>query len=262
MAFPMKCKSSLFVCLLLFTLTAFNCHGQTKNNPIYKEQDLVYQDSTYDLKEGDTILMWKKNRQFAYMYYLDSLLRKQNNLRSDTVSFDENTGTIIRKRFSQKVPPGAGNILNGLALKIFFWMVAVAFILFVGYKVLFKSSIFKRGNRRFKRADPEEVNVEELYDFGEYDSLIAGAEKNNQFNSAIRYLFLKTLKTLSDQGFINFAPEKTNKEYLKELSQNQWYQEFEKLTAGYEYAWYGKFVIGKNKYAQIKEQFLGFNGKI
>ena len=262
MAFPMKCKSVLFVCLLMFTLIAFNSNGQTKNDSISKEQDLVYQDSAYDLKESDTILMWKKNRQFAYMYYLDSLLRNQKNLRSDTVTFDENTGKIIRKRFSQNVPSAAGNMLNSLPLKIFFWMVAVAFILFIGYNVLFKSSIFKTRERRFKRTDPEEENVAELYDFVEYDSLISGAEKNNEFNTVIRYLFLKTLKTLSDKSFINFAPEKTNKDYLKEMSQNQWYEEFEKLTGEYEYAWYGKFVIGKNKYAEIKEQFEEFNGKI
>ena len=261
MAFPMKCKSVLFVCLLMFTFTAFNSHGQTKNESIPKDPNIVYEDSAYNLKESDTILMWKKNRQFTYMIYLDSLLRNQKNLRSDTVTFDENTGTIIRKRFSQKAPSAAVNILNGLPLKIFFWIVAVAFILFVGYKVLFKSSIFKTRNRRFNRTDKEE-DVAELYNFVEYDSLIANAEKNNEFNTATRYLFLKTLKTLSDKSFINFAPEKTNKDYLKEMRSNKLNNQFENLTTEYEYAWYGKFVIGKNKYAQIKEQFDNFNGKI
>ncbi len=60
--------------------------------------------------------------------------------------------------------------------------------------------------------------------------LITEAENKDEFNLATRYLFLKTLKNLADRGFINFTAEKTNKEYLKEMRQHNYYDKFRELT--------------------------------
>ncbi len=64
---------------------------------------------------------------------------------------------------------------------------------------------------------PDEESLQELNEISAYDYLVAEAENNNEYNLATRYLFLKTLKNLSDNGFIHFTSEKTNKEYLKEM---------------------------------------------
>ena len=92
--------------------------------------------------------------------------------------------------------------------------------------------------------------------------MITEAENSKQFNLATRYLFLKTLKNLSDREYINFAAEKTNKEYLKEMERNNYFSKFRELTRNYEYIWYGQFVIENEEYQKLKENFDSFNKKM
>jgi hypothetical protein len=248
----MKCKSLLFACLLVISFNGYNSKAQTKKTG--RPADSAF-------NESDTILKWRKNRQFAYMNYLDSLLKKQKYLRSDTVSFDENTGTIIRKRSSENRPSAANKVLNSQPLQVFFWVLAIAFIGFIFYKVLFENPIFKGRKKKIVLTINEEAG-HVLYDLIEYDSLIAAAERNNELNSATRYLFLKTLRNLSDKGLIDYAPQKTNKDYLQEMNGNKYFNDLAKLTWHYEYAWYGKFLVDKKKYDKMKEQFYFFNEKV
>ena len=77
-----------------------------------------------------------------------------------------------------------------------------------------------------------------------------------------RYLYLQSLKKLSDNELILFSPDKTNRIYVKELSDRIYQSEFAYLTLNYEYVWYGKFAINLSRYEQLKEQFILFNKKI
>jgi hypothetical protein len=255
MGVSMKCKVKVFVCLLLFNFQIYNGNGQTQLFPA--GGDTI---SQKDLSDNDTILKWKQSREFAYMHYLDSLLRKEKNLKADTVSINE-SGQIKRNKTEEKNNSGLIKILNSLPLKIFFWILAVLFISFISYKLFFKNGIWgKKKNRLI--TENEEGSFEALEEVSKYDALISEAENKNELNLAIRYLFLKTLRSLTDKGFIDFTADKTNKEYLKEMERNAYYNEFQKLTRNYEYTWYGKFLIDENNYQQLKAAFVSFNEKV
>ena len=271
----MKHKTKLFVCLLsLWILSSHNGYAQihdSLNSPEGKQTQQFQQDNsdsnTVDttlqkklLKDNSQILKWKQSRQFSYMHYMDSLLRKQKDLRTDTVSIDEKSGRINRIPQHIRHPSALNNILNSLPLKIFFWALALIFIAFITYKVFFKNGIFVGRKKIIVEGDEE--SLQELNEVSAYDTLIAEAENSEQFNLATRYLFLKTLKNLSDRSFINFTAEKTNKDYLKEMEQHNYFSEFRELTRNYEYTWYGKFVIDKEEYQKLKEAFDSFNKKI
>lgn len=270
----MKRKSKLFVCLLsLWILGSHNSYAQLdslnrqEGAQIQQFQQENSDTNTVDttlqkklLKDNSQIIKWKQSREFSYMHYLDSLLRKQKDLRTDTVSIDEKSGRINRVRQHTSRPSALNNILNSLPLKLFFWALALIFIVFISYKVFFKNGIFVSRKKIMKESDEE--SLQELNEVSAYDTLIAEAENSEQFNLATRYLFLKTLKNLSDRRFINFTPEKTNKEYLKEMEQHNYFGEFRKLTRNYEYAWYGKFPTDKEEYQKLKEAFDSFYKKI
>jgi hypothetical protein len=250
------------VCLLFASISlGYNGHAQTKNNfsaPVMKLQDSILLRQDFN---KDSISKWKQSREFAYMNYLDSLLRKEKNLKSDTVHLDESNGNIKRSQPSKMSHPGLNNLLNSLPFKIFFWVLALVFITYIFYKVVLKNGIFiKKKNNLF--SSEEEDALRELNEVSQYDHLISEAENKNDLNLAIRYLFLKTLKTLAEKGFIDFAAEKTNKEYLKEMQQNNYYNEFQKLTRNYEYIWYGKFLIEKKDYEIVKGEFYLFNKNV
>jgi len=256
MALSMKYKLSLFVCLLLSAFCKYNGHAQTQNFQLPPDTASQKQLSN----NNDSILKWKQSREFAYMHYLDSVLRKEKNIKADTVSIDE-SGKITRNQRSENNTSGFNKILNSLPLRIFFWALALIFIGFIFYKIFFKNGIFRRKKNKLIRQN-EDGAPHDLEEFLKYDALVSEAENKSEFNLATRYLFLKTLKNLADKGFIDFTAEKTNKEYLKEMEQNKSFNQFERLTRNYEYIWYGKFLIDQNKYQNLKEQFILFNEKV
>ena len=212
-------------------------------------------------KNNDSVLIWKKSREFAYMAYLDSLLRrKKNNLKSDTFSFSENT-TSRKKRINTADGDNSNNFLNSFPVRIFFWAIAIAFILFILYKLFFTGGLFSRDQRNIKSEPPAE-EPEQLNEYSEYSGLIRNAEMIKDYNLAVRYLYLQTLKKLSDDGMIHFAADKTNNKYVEELHGKSYQKEFASLTYNYEYVWYGKFSVALNRYEQLKEQFTSFNKTI
>ncbi|HUZ61995.1 MAG TPA: hypothetical protein VMU83_24685 [Hanamia sp.] len=272
----MRSKLKIVICLLVFFITKTETsYAQDKDstNQVSSDVEKPYkpEDSLLDLNQSgdekisfddsDKILKWKSNREFAYIHYLDSLLRKQKDIKADTVSINENSGKIIRNHKPGNQVLALNKILNSTPLKIFFWVLAIIFIGFAGYKVFFKNRIFA-----FKRnkiiANDEEGLPADLDDFSKYDALISEAENKNDFNMATRYLYLKSLKSLSEREFINYSPDKTNQDYVNEMKPNNYFNEFQSLTRNYEYLWYGKFLIDEKKYQILKEKFILFNKKV
>ncbi|MEP6584497.1 MAG: hypothetical protein ABJA90_09520 [Ginsengibacter sp.] len=209
--------------------------------------------------DNDSLQKWKSSRDFAYIAYLDSLLRNEKDLKMDTVSIDKNTGKKTRKVSSSN--KNSGKFLNGLPLQMFFWALAIFFIGFIIYKLFFANGIFAKTNTKIPE---EQANIEPegLNEHSAYENLIREAESKSDYNLSTRYLYLQTLKKLADKDLILYSPEKTNYSYVRELSKQNYMQQFASLTLNYEYVWYGKFVVSSVHYEQLKEQFNSFNKKV
>jgi len=121
--------------------------------------------------------------------------------------------------------------------------------------------LFTRGKTENYAEEPAE-EPEQLNEYSAYNSLIIEAESKNDFNLAVRYLYLQSLKKLSDAELILFSPDKTNKMYVQELDNNPYQFDFASLTLNYEYIWYGKFAINRDRYQKLKDDFISFNTKI
>ena len=230
------------------------------NNDSEDIGDTVITKTIFD-NSKDSILKWKRNPEFGYMSFLDSLLKKKkNDLRADTVNIDNNTRG--KKNKSISIPSSSSNgFLNSFPVKIFFWLIAIFFIGIILYKLFIKGGLFTKGN--IKHGDePVAEKPEKLSDYSTYNELIIEAESKSDYNLAIRYLYLQSLKKLSDRELILFSPDKTNKFYLQELGGNASQFEFASLTLNYEYVWYGKFAINRDRYQRLKEKFILFNKKI
>lgn len=210
--------------------------------------------------ESDSLLKWRQNREFAYMKYLDSLLKNSSDIRSDTVTL----GDRGRKVKSKRAPDysSMNRFLNSLPVRIFFWTLALLFIGLIFYKIFFKNGIFDGLKNKKHGSENAEDETESLREFSKYDALIAEAESNNNFNLSARYLYLKTLKMLYNEGLINFSPDKTNGEYLQEMFSHPYHKQFASLTRNYEYVWYGTFIISQPQYQKLKHEFIEFSKKI
>ena len=218
-----------------------------------------YDDSTYHAL-NDTIYKFRRSREFVYMNDLDSLLRTASHLQNDTINSDEKTGRINRKRKERNDLSAINKILNSAPLQVVFWVLAFLFIVFISYRLLSNYAIFKR-RKSYLSEQTDDEYPQELADASQYDALIEEAENKPDYNLAVRYAFLKTLKNLVDKELIIFDPSKTNKRYIEEFKAHSGTEEFESLVYNYEYVWYGKFSITIIFYEQLKAKFDFFDKK-
>jgi hypothetical protein len=95
-----------------------------------------------------------------------------------------------------------------------------------------------------------------------YTKLILQAEKEKNYRTAIRLMFLQVLKILSETNTIHYQADYTNLHYLQQLNQTKFYNEFFNVMHSYEYVWYGKFDITTDNYNAVKNDFLKLQNKI
>ncbi len=251
----MKNKFRIFL-LTLFLFTCSVLAAQENDTMIDKEDEwgLPYIDSSHSSLEK-----WKSSREFKYMGYLDSMLRKAT-LKIDTVSVKKYEGKAsesIEKDHSSWL----AQIFNFKGANGLFWVLALLFIGFIIYKVFIQSGFFS-GMKRSKNVLYDEEQEEELKATNTYDRFISDAEKAGKFNVATRYWYLKTLKNLKDAELIQYSPDKTNQEYIFELSRSPLQESFRQLTRNYEYVWYGEFFLPEDRYRKMKIPFEAFNQEV
>lgn len=93
----------------------------------------------------------------------------------------------------------------------------------------------------------------------DFDAEIENAVAKHNYRFAVRLLYLKSLKHLSDAGLIKWEIDKTNTQYIYELQNADQRTEFGSLTRQFEYVWYGEFMIDNQIYDSIANSFRNFN---
>jgi len=92
----------------------------------------------------------------------------------------------------------------------------------------------------------------------DFDILLQQAIKAENYNNAVRCLFLQTLQKLVKMGFIKWEAEKTNYDYLKEVKDKIPGSSFTELLYIYEHCWYGNQLVDGNRFPQINAIFSSF----
>ncbi len=256
----------------LFSLVRFscciNCFAQHTDSTFSNSSDTAIKQDKFYPVTGDTILRriafkpaqdslnaYRSQREFGYMHYLDSLLKHAKSLTVDTVNPNQKKKVRLRSKGN------SGSIFDTLFARALFWTLAICFIVFILYNLFLTESIFKRSPLRHIVHSVQQPE-ENMLNHGAYERLIAEAVVNKDFRLAVRYLYLQTLHKLSMSGFIHFTPDKTNYEYVKELSGKSHQNEFASLTLNYEYVWYGKFDIDQQIFDKLQNDFKQYHQKL
>lgn len=147
--------------------------------------------------------------------------------------------------------------------------VVIRFIFFLIFAIVFVALINQILGRNLssafsKKSEPESLslNIEasELQKTN-YDVLLNKALSNENYKDAVRILFLKALQQLDQSGLIVWKSDKTNYDYVKELSSHPTYNCFKRLTYFYEYVEYGDFSIDKSGFNNVESVFQEFSDK-
>ncbi len=143
---------------------------------------------------------------------------------------------------------------GGIARFILFTIVIVVLV-FVLIRI-FGGNILARGDKAIttpltiRESDPEE-HIDE----SDLEKLRTRALQQKEFRLALRLYYLMLLKELSLHGFINWKKDKTNYEYIRELSGKSFQSEFRSVTLAFERSWYGNGLIGEKEYEVLSEPF-------
>lgn len=119
-----------------------------------------------------------------------------------------------------------------------------------------------------KRIVPLSTGNEEAGDIPEdifainYQKEIDKAVAAGNFRLAVRIMFLRLLRKLSDRQLIQYKQDKTNLDYLMELSTKTWYPVFFRLTRHFEYSWYGHFEVTEDAYQIMAKEFNEFEKQL
>jgi hypothetical protein len=130
-------------------------------------------------------------------------------------------------------------------------ILAIVALVFGLTKVKFRTWISGKGATVTQEYEVEEENIHEI----DFDKDIKDAEKDGDYRRAVRLLFLRVLKNLSDGEHIYWDPNKTNHQYMYELKGTNIYSPFTKCVNVFDWVWYGEWKIDESYYHQHKPQF-------
>jgi hypothetical protein len=150
---------------------------------------------------------------------------------------------------------------GGSFLLYFFLTVAVGFLV---YFILKSAGIDPIGiwQGNAKKIDlPYTESLENIHEIN-FDAEVEKAISQHNYRLAVRLLYLKCLKQLSDSNLIHWQIDKTNSAYLFELTEPTQKQTFGLLTTQFEYIWYGNFSIDQQAFGTIYSLFQDFKTKL
>ncbi|MCF6279297.1 MAG: DUF4129 domain-containing protein [Flavobacteriaceae bacterium] len=106
----------------------------------------------------------------------------------------------------------------------------------------------------------EKANVlltedEEIISNKNIQSLIDKAISQKNYRLAVRYYYLLVLQKLQENEVIEWEPQKTNEDYIKEIKQKAIVGKFKNLTHLYDFVWYGNFEINEVEFTKVASNF-------
>lgn len=195
----------------------------------------------------DSIRALKNSKSFAYAKNLDSMLLSYQQAQ-------EKEGQPRRISLLER-------FFSSVLTKYFFWMLAGIFVAFVLYKLFFTEGFFQRSYAKSNVTTLEDES-NDLSRTADYAKLVALAVSKSDYRLAVRYHYLQSLQKLALKGLIQFAADKTNYEYVRELSGKSYKNDFAALTLNYEYVWYGEFEVDEANFNTIQNKFKQFNNEV
>ena len=220
-------------------------------------------------------------------YYQDSVNKAEYNYYNDTAVWPKDTFLLrqvpdsvvnglqsqddfwyVNKEFKKKKMSSERDVNLGGWLAGKKWYRILAWFIIIGgflavliwYLASSNVGIFSRRSKIIANTDDADTN-ENIFDIN-YQKEIDKAMQESNYRLAVRLMFLRALKSLSEKNIIQFKHGRTNFDYLLQTNNTAYYKDFFRLTRHYEYMWYGEFGVSNEKFAIIKREFENFDRQL
>ncbi len=146
---------------------------------------------------------------------------------------------------------------------LFYGVLIVVVFIILSQLLGFKYDALLLRNKNLK-SNKIEVFDEDIHNL-DINQIISDALSEQNYRKAVRYAYLKLLKILDNNELIDWQPDKTNRDYHREMSKSRFKNDFQVLTRTYEYVWYGEFNINQDQfnhsYSVFKKVYKALNEK-
>ncbi|MCE4563006.1 DUF4129 domain-containing protein [Maribellus sp. CM-23] len=78
----------------------------------------------------------------------------------------------------------------------------------------------------------------------------------------VRYHYLQLLKILDEKAYITWHRDKTNRDYLAEITQPEIRRQFQQQTLVFDYVWYGDFQLTEEQFQWVNSGFQNLMSRL
>lgn len=233
-----------YLCCSFLLLAALNSKAQTVKTD---EKPVMIIDSSKIVPakfDKDAISRYKEQKAFKY-----------DEVQTQQLSWWDRFWMWFWKTVARLFTGAASNSIS----RYFFIGLGVALVLYLIIKAIGVKNIFSKKSK--EAILPYDVLNENIHEI-DYDKELQRLVAEKKYRLAVRLLYLQALKKLTDAQIITWQPDKTNYNYLTEISEPGLKDRFTKLTLQFDYIWYGDFPVDENRFEPINQSFNQFNEQI
>lgn len=229
---------------LLFCLPAVAQVADTEKADQQTDTVRISGDSTNSSKDTVTlrtipdsvVKAWQKDEAFAYA----------------------NDAEYWQPRRREDKPGWVTRRVQSPGFEIFLLCLLGAILLYAIVRIIAENNLqfFYRSAKRLPAKSAAEPNPLE----DDLEGQLQHYLQTKQYRQAVRYLYLKSLRLLNDQGLISYQNHQpvTNWEYWQQLNGKPQSRPFRDLMMAYEKVWYGEFPLTDRTFERLHQYFEDF----
>lgn len=147
--------------------------------------------------------------------------------------------------------------------KTLIWLIIVGGFVTVLILYLANSDVglFRKRTKSITRPEEDEEMPEDIFAIN-YQREIDKATARGDYRLAVRLMFLRLLKIMSEKNVIQYKQDKTNLDYLVQLYPTAYHKDFFRITRHYEFSWYGKFEVSNEAFLMIRDEMNQFENRL
>jgi hypothetical protein len=154
---------------------------------------------------------------------------------------------------------GIVEALESAVGRVIIYTILVGIFVYILYRIVVVNQLFRLPGHSKKRGQAGAYDdMDELSGEGNIDDKIRKAAAEKDYRTAVRFMYLKGLRLLSDKGWLRLHAQATNHDYVHQVSKYPVGPAFRFLTDVYDYVWYGEFAVTETQFERLQSDFQRF----
>jgi hypothetical protein len=187
---------------------------------------------------------------------LDYREERERPKKEEAVKQDDPTAKERRPPPVYHEPPSSTGLLGGSGILQVMLIILAAAALGALLFFFFRGKV---SNTKVERKGSFSIEeIEEALHESDLERFLREAIEKKEYRLAVRIYYLMAIKELSERNWISWKKDKTNNQYLFEMSQRPNFTLFREITRLFEYTWYGDMTVGEMQFHAIDPRFRQF----